>query len=222
MYATLLQPGLSHALVGGKAANLGRAIDLGLSVPTGVVITRDALRLFLEEQGLLESAERLVSASGISAEDYKALCNAVMEAPIPSAVADTLLPLAQPLLAGPNGLAVRSSAVSEDSAKASFAGVYESFLGIGTETQMWTAVRRCWCASWSPHAAAYSRQMGAEVAADGMSVLMQELVSAVRRRLQCRGAHGLSVRAFAERRDRDANRASRPVAGPRTWCPYRC
>src|SRR5476649_922736 len=51
----------------------------------------------------------------------------------------------------PQGV-VRSSALIEDRKGASFAGQFESFLGLSDETEFLTAVRACWAALWTSHA----------------------------------------------------------------------
>ena len=156
---------------------------MGLSVPPGAVISRQALSLFLERSGLLVEAQRLIDGSELEytarAEAFEALCAEVMRAPIPEPVVEEVASITRPLLdETPYGLAVRSSGVHEDSARASFAGVYESFLGIRTEAELWRAVRRCWCASWAPQVIDYAHRMGIQLTADGMSVLLQTLVRA--------------------------------------------
>ena len=183
IYATTLQQGLDYKSAGAKAANLGRAIGLGMTVPPGGVITRQALRLFLEESGLLASAERVITSRGedraTRATMYKALCANVMEAPMPTAISKPVAALVATILdQAPHGLAVRSSGVHEDSATASFAGVYDSFLGLRTEAEMWTAVRRCWCSAWSPQAVDYVHRLEIELTVEGMGVLLQALVGA--------------------------------------------
>ena len=105
----------------------------------------------------------------------------MLESPIPQPVIEAVAPVARALLdESPHGVAVRSSGVHEDSAKASFAGAYDSFLGIRSEIDLWLAVRRCWCASWAPPAIDYARRMGIQPTADGMGVLLQRLVPADR------------------------------------------
>src|SRR5262245_61793986 len=60
------------------------------------------------------------------------------------ALPSDVLPLIEALLSrAPLGLAVRSSAVYEDSPQASFAGVFESVNGVRTVEDALTAVRTC-------------------------------------------------------------------------------
>ena len=182
-FVVQLQGELDPSSVGIKAGNLARVREIGLSIPPGSVITRRVLSLFLEQTGLLPKAERLVDDNGLDdtarATKYEALCEEVLRSPIPQPMIEAVAPIAQTLLdESPYGVAVRSSGVHEDSAKASFAGVYDSFLGIRSEADLWLAVRRCWCASWAPSTVDYARRMGIRLAVDGMAVLLQQLIRA--------------------------------------------
>ena len=73
---------------------------------------------------------------------------------------------------------VRSSALMEDREGSSFAGQFESFLGLETETDFLTAVRACWGALWSTRALRYMEGHNAHPAETAMGVLVQPLVDA--------------------------------------------
>ena len=84
-----------------------------------------------------------------------------------------------PELSRKNGplLAVRSSAVAEDLASASFAGVYETTLGVTSLQQLIDATRSCRAAVNRDEAIAYRREKG--IAGDArMAVVVQRLVRA--------------------------------------------
>ena len=78
---------------------------------------------------------------------------------------------------GPGPYAVRSSAVAEDLAEASFAGQYETFLDVEGQTAVREAVDRCRAAATSSRVASYREQRG--VSADSaIAVLVQTMVPA--------------------------------------------
>jgi rifampicin phosphotransferase len=79
--------------------------------------------------------------------------------------------------AAPHGWAVRSSAVSEDHATTSYAGVYESFLEIPDE-ELWAYIRACWASWWSERAVAYRQHVGEPDATPRMAVVLQHMVPA--------------------------------------------
>ena len=74
-------------------------------------------------------------------------------------------------------LAVRSSAVAEDLADASFAGVYETTLGVNSREQLIKAVRSCRAAVNCDAALVYRREKGIEGDV-GMAVVVQRLIRA--------------------------------------------
>jgi pyruvate,water dikinase len=73
---------------------------------------------------------------------------------------------------------VRSSALVEDGGDSSFAGQFQSYLGIDTFEDFLTAVRACWAALWSTRALRYMAQYGLDPAQTAMAVLIQPLVAA--------------------------------------------
>ena len=73
---------------------------------------------------------------------------------------------------------VRSSALVEDRAGATFAGQFESFLGLDNEADFLTSVRACWAALWSTNARRYMANHGLDPAATAMAVLIQPLIAA--------------------------------------------
>ncbi len=94
--------------------------------------------------------------------------------PVP---ADVRAALASALDAHGNGeLAVRSSGVAEDLAGASFAGQYETVLGVRGLDGLVSAVSRCRASVSSERAIAYRADTGTGDA--GMAVLVQDLVAA--------------------------------------------
>jgi len=73
--------------------------------------------------------------------------------------------------------AVRSSAVDEDGAAASFAGQHETYLNIVGADAILQAVARCWESARSERALEYRRQQGLSVERVRLAVLVQQLVA---------------------------------------------
>jgi pyruvate,water dikinase len=144
--------------VGRKAATLGALKRAGFPVPDGLVVTTEALA-------------RTLAAAGL---DAAAGPDQVAAVPLPGEVAAAVAVAAQRMGGGP--LAVRSSGVDEDLPGASYAGQYESVLGVPAG-DLASAVRRCWASAFTHHVAAYrrSRGVGSDV---GMAVLVQPMVAA--------------------------------------------
>ncbi len=73
--------------------------------------------------------------------------------------------------------AVRSSAVDEDGATASFAGQHETYLNIVGVDAIIQAVTRCWESARSERALEYRRQQGLSLERLQLAVLVQQLVA---------------------------------------------
>jgi pyruvate,water dikinase len=58
--------------------------------------------------------------------------------------------------------AVRSSAVGEDSGTASFAGIFDTYLGVSGPDRVIDAVRACWASPFNARAVAYRLRAGTD------------------------------------------------------------
>lgn len=168
------------ALVGGKAASVDALARLGFAVPPGFCLTAVAHRTYREGAGLAERYDEL--RERLPGEEARAaLAELARAEPLPAALRDALDERVGALRAGlPDGarLAVRSSAIDEDGASASFAGAHESVLGVAcTPEAVEDAVRTCWASLWSAGAIAYRerRELGYR---SEMAVVVQALVEA--------------------------------------------
>ena len=129
-------------LVGGKMANLGEvAAHAGLDVPDGFAVTVSAYYRFMEYSGLHSELNRRIQATDMHSLDEvfslsAALQQAVLSAPLPPELEQEITEAvaAMQRRAGPGlALALRSSAVGEDSLGVSFAGQYRSELNVPPE-----------------------------------------------------------------------------------------
>jgi pyruvate,water dikinase len=75
-------------------------------------------------------------------------------------------------------VAVRSSAVGEDSAEATFAGQQETILWVRGVASVCDAVLKCWASLYSPTAVAYRARLGDQRAEPAMGVTVQSMVDA--------------------------------------------
>jgi rifampicin phosphotransferase len=76
-------------------------------------------------------------------------------------------------------LAVRSSACVEDSASASFAGIFTSCLNVSGADAVVRAVQEVWDSVWTPSAQAYMQRLGMSTDEVAIAVVVMPLVSAV-------------------------------------------
>lgn len=167
-----------ESLCGGKAAGLAQALELGLPVPDGFVVTNHTFRLFLQQDDLGNRINALVnSLAEPGFEQLRTTSSTISEwvlaADLPAGIIDTIkgqwetATNALPLI-------VRSSAVGEDSAEASFAGQLDSFLDIGSFEDLEVALKQCWASYWSDRSLAYQASTGKQL--QGMGVLVQQQV----------------------------------------------
>lgn len=169
---------------GPKAANLAALWQAGLPVPGGFCLDAEAYRLQLAALGAatLEASARAAFATGdqpAARRQALQLRLGLLEQPIASVVLAPLLTAWREVVASTGALTVvRSSALVEDRRGSSFAGQFESYLGLESESDFLTAVRACWAALWSTRALRYMATHGVDPADTAMAVLVQPLVRA--------------------------------------------
>jgi pyruvate,water dikinase len=168
---------------GGKGANLGEIMAAGLPVPDGFVITAPAYLAAMEQAGvrqqLAASARDLAGADDTAAANRAAeLQGAVREAGMPPALAEQVLD-AYRQLGDEVFVAVRSSAVGEDSAATSFAGMNQSFTDVRGGDELIARIVDCWASLFGARACAYRASQGID-AEPAIAVVVQEMIDAGR------------------------------------------
>ncbi|HZB21935.1 MAG TPA: PEP/pyruvate-binding domain-containing protein [Blastococcus sp.] len=176
------------ATVGGKGASLGELLRAGIRVPTGFAVTTAAFRQTVEH--LTVDGEPIparvaaldpADADGLAAATAE--IRAVLEsAPPPAEVTDAVT-AAYAALCGECGepdlpVAVRSSATSEDSAEASFAGLQDTYLWVRGAGSVLQHVRRCWASLYSVESVTYRLRRGIPETDLAMAVVVQRMVGA--------------------------------------------
>jgi pyruvate, water dikinase len=185
--------------VGPKMARLGQLAADGWRVPDGYAVTASALDEWLPPTARGELTRLFTAPLPDTAGGQPALAGGYGELtrlaeraralvdsqPLPSwledAVADAHARL-ESRTGRASGLrvAVRSSAVGEDGHAASFAGQYETYLGVSGVADILLHIRKCWASGFSAHALAYRRRFGgaSPAPAGDLAVGVLELVDA--------------------------------------------
>jgi pyruvate,water dikinase len=166
---------------GPKAANLAALGRAGLPIPDGICLDADAYRRQLAALNLEATARGAFAAENPADARRHALRMKLelLEQPIDPSILDPLLAAWREMVALTGALtAVRSSALVEDRFGSSFAGQFESYLGLEVESEFITAVRACWAALWSTRALRYMASHDLDPADTAMAVLVQPLVAA--------------------------------------------
>ncbi len=172
-----------RAVVGGKAVGLGKLLRSGFPVPPGICITTAAFReaatatedaTTVEWNRLNRKPDREQPA-WLEEKRRRIQCWRFPD-PLAKALHTELDKLEQRL--GGRGYilwAVRSSATSEDGSNASFAGMYETTLGV-IRARLEEAVLNCWASLWKSTAWGYSLHVGNGMSAPEMAVIVQPLL----------------------------------------------
>src|SRR5256714_1720125 len=168
------------ASYGGKSATLGELIAAEIPVPPGFAVSCEAFRSFLSEPGLGDViADAMERASSGDVDAVNAASHAISEvmhsAPIPEAIRAEIVERYAAL--GDVPVAVRSSALGEDSEEATFAGQQETYLWISGADHVCDSVRDCWISLYSPPAITYRARLGSSEE-PAMGVTVQVMVDA--------------------------------------------
>src|SRR2546423_31524 len=168
------------ASYGGKSATLGELIAAEIPVPPGFAVSCEAFRSFLSEPGLGDViADAMERASSGDVDAVNAASHAISEvmhsAPIPEAIRSEIVERYAAL--GDVPVAVRWSALGEDSEEARFAGQQEPYLWISGADHVCDWVRDCWISLYSPPAITYRARLGSSEE-PAMGVTVQVMVDA--------------------------------------------
>lgn len=156
------------ALTGGKGSKLAELIAKGFPVPSGFVITTRAFASFLHEINLMPEIDGLLALpTGTGSNDLSRLAESIQDriraSRLPAAVAANLrkcITESEGTFNQSTLWAVRSSALAEDLTGASFAGQYDTFLGLSGFEAVADAVLRCWASFFNAHSLHYRRDRG--------------------------------------------------------------
>jgi pyruvate, water dikinase len=169
-------------LFGGKSASLGELMAGGIPVPPGFALSAQAYRSVIEEAGLARLVARALD--GLDPEDLraldaasKAIAGALRARPLPDALRDQITAGYETLGDNPP-VAVRSSALGEDAADATFAGQQETYLWVRGADAVYDAVRDCWASLHSPPAISYRARLARDEKSPAMGVTVQVMVDA--------------------------------------------
>ncbi|AQR94610.1 PEP/pyruvate-binding domain-containing protein [Clostridium saccharoperbutylacetonicum] len=173
------------SLVGGKGWNLGRLDRYGFSVPQGVVLIAKAYDEYIKYNQfdkVISNLSSIIHLNNLDEGNVKdgldQLRKKIMNGSMPPAIVEELSGLLNSSGKLKKSWAVRSSAVAEDSAKASFAGIHDSFLNVCGLEEILSAVKECYASLWSPRAVAYRRNMNINDDDATMAVVIMEMVEA--------------------------------------------
>lgn len=174
----------SRPLVGGKGASLGELTRAGINVPPGFVVTTESFVAFLtaiDPEGAIRRQVEALSPDDLPAvlrvceEIRQRIETAAMRPDMEAAIAGAYARLCGGAPDGP--VAVRSSATSEDSAEASFAGLQDTYLWIRGTANVLHFVRACWASLYGVESVVYRLRRGLPEEGLAMGVVVQQMVN---------------------------------------------
>ncbi|MFO7680464.1 MAG: PEP/pyruvate-binding domain-containing protein, partial [Chloroflexota bacterium] len=176
-FPTTVSPALTE--VGGKGLSLMRMSQAGFPVPPGFVLTAVFFQPWFRQ---LEESGAWTAVLNSPPDSRKAACDAAKAAALHYAFTaeqgDALTAAVQTL--GQTGaalFAVRSSSPEEDLEGASFAGGYETTLGVTPDT-LQDAIRRSFVSCLDERIFVYKQERGFDVAQPRIAVVVQQQLAA--------------------------------------------
>jgi phosphohistidine swiveling domain-containing protein len=154
--------------LGGKAYSLNQMLKAGFPVPRAFCITVPAYDLFVDKMVL----------SNDKSPDHKAIKQRIENTSIPDFLKTHITDAYQSF--GENkSVAIRSSAIGEDSINQSFAGQYQTYLHISGIENVLDKVKACWGSLWDEGAKIYSDSTDVKQdTKQGIAVIIQEMIDA--------------------------------------------
>ncbi|OHB80931.1 MAG: hypothetical protein A2Z38_09700 [Planctomycetes bacterium RBG_19FT_COMBO_48_8] len=168
-------------LVGSKAFSLARLKQIGLKVPPGFYLTATTFREHIESSEVSNKVQSVIDKLDSDSQENRknnllgirqAIINAPLAVDLRSEIENHYHALAA------NRVAVRSSATAEDLPGHSFAGQYETYLGIDDVDGCIDAIKKCWASLWTERAYDYRQNNGFDHMQVNMAVVVQSLVEA--------------------------------------------
>ena len=167
------------AEVGGKGHSLIRMAEAGFSVPPGAVLTTEFFAPWFEA---IRASSTWTTLAEENPDAWSTLCDELKRLASGLALTanqrETLEVLRKQLPALGEGalFAVRSSSPEEDLVSASFAGGYETKLGVrGHELEQ--ALRHCFASTFDERVFVYKREHGFDVLSPRLAVVVQQQIA---------------------------------------------
>jgi pyruvate,water dikinase len=168
--------------VGGKFFALAKMAARGINVPKAICISAETYAQYVGSTGLHERI--LLELSRKDFEDMRweelwdaslRIRNMFLSTPMPPDIFEAIKDAVERDFPE-TPVVVRSSAPGEDSAKASFAGLHESYVNIRGTDSILEHVQKVWASLWSDAALLYRKELSLDLEKSTMAVVIQEIV----------------------------------------------
>ena len=170
------------ASVGGKGWNLSRLARYGFRVPTGGVLSAQTYEELCQQPQIAADISTLSHVKPEHVTDAEVrqqlarLRERFLQATVPALARQAIDRFLDESGLTDRPVAVRSSAVAEDTAGMAFAGIHDSVLGVIGSDAVAASALRCYASLWTPHAIAYRRRFEVDDTATPCAVVICELI----------------------------------------------
>jgi phosphohistidine swiveling domain-containing protein len=155
-------------LIGPKGASLCTLHRLGVKVPPCFFLTTAAFRAYFDANNLY--LQMFARSEQTPEEIRRIVAEGSLTDPLREQIAAAYRQL------GAAVVAVRSSATAEDLPGYSFAGLYETILGVTSLETCLDAIKKCWASLWTERAYEYRRRNGIDHQQVEMAVIVQQQI----------------------------------------------
>jgi len=163
--------------LGGKGYSLAVLMNHSFNVPKGFVTTSEVFFKFLEENELVDIIKK--QTEKINENNYQDKCKEIRNLILNGEISQQIMQEIEKAIEKLNKdiVTIRSSAISEDSPKESFAGLHDSFIGIKCELNTIAQyIKKCWASLFNDRAIIYRIKKNLSLL-DGMAVIIQEMIN---------------------------------------------
>jgi pyruvate,water dikinase len=170
-------------LVGGKGMALASLTHGTMAVPEALCITTEVYWRYLARSELRERILMELNRKPFEEMRWEELWDAslriqnlFLNTPFSDQLNKALHgPVAETF--GDKAVVVRSSALEEDTAESSFAGLHESYVNVKGTDAILDHIRLVWASLWSDRALLYRQELDLKIEESAMAVVVQELIA---------------------------------------------
>ncbi len=159
--------------------------EIGFPIPPGGVLISEAYKAFIETIGFEALLKKVEEEFDILNPSKPALLNKldyigreISQADFPVTIANDVKQGLDSAGLKNRPVAVRSSAIGEDSVIASFAGIHQSFLNVHYIENVLDSIKKCYASLWTPQALLYRRRKGFAVGSVLPAIVIIAMVEA--------------------------------------------
>lgn len=165
--------------IGGKGYGLRKLYDFGQKIPKTYVIENKVAYEFIEQNNIRINIEKILLSDDNEKEKAGKIKSVIIDEKNKDDALEVEILKALKELGLDKDLAIRSSALSEDSKQEAWAGQLDSYLNIRPEIKLIKKqVKLCWASLFSRKALYYRKLKGIKPIVSPMAVLIQHMVSA--------------------------------------------